>query len=291
MTVSNDDPTLSIERPALYIVATPIGNLTDISARALEVLAGVDLLFVEDKRVSGKLLQRYGLKTTMQVVHDHNEREIADHLVENLIQNSLSAAQISDAGTPLISDPGYSLVRAALKCGLKVHPIPGPCAAISALSVSGLPSNQFLFIGFLNAKPKTKTRELAALRGESRTLIFYEAPHRVKNTLEALAETLGEQRQAMIGRELTKRYETLYHGTLAELLAIALQDANMEKGEIVIVVAGAVKNNLAEAEAARTTLAVLLSELPVSQAVRLTANITGAKKNLLYQWANEDTPE
>ena len=291
MTVSNDDPTLSIERPALYIVATPIGNLTDISARALEVLAQVDLLFVEDKRVSKKLLQRYGLSVPMQVMHDHNEREIADGAVENLIRNSLSAAQICDAGTPLISDPGYALVNAALKRDLPIHPIPGPCAAISALSVSGLPSNQFLFVGFLSAKTAAKTRELTILKKEPRTLIFYEAPHRLRNTLAALIETFGDQRQAMLGRELTKRFETLYHGTLGKLAAMVAEDPNMEKGEIVIVVEGGENKEGEDLEAARNTLAILLSELPVSQAVRLTAKITGAKKNLLYSWATESTEQ
>ncbi|MGR8949890.1 MAG: 16S rRNA (cytidine(1402)-2'-O)-methyltransferase [Gammaproteobacteria bacterium] len=288
MTVSNDGPTLSIDRPALYVVATPIGNLADISTRALQILEAADLLLVEDKRVSSKLLQSYGIRTRMQIMHDHNERGVADGIVANLIANSLVAAQICDAGTPLISDPGYALINAAHEHGLAIHPIPGPCAAISALSVSGLPTDQFVFVGFLNAKPAAKMREVAALANETRTLIFYEAPHRIKNTLSALGEKLGSNRRAVIARELTKRFETLYRGNLAELAARAEQDPNMEKGELVIVVEGAIGDDADSITDARRMLGHLLSELPLSQAVRLTAKITGAKKNTLYQWATED---
>jgi len=238
-TVSNDDSTVSIERPALYVVATPIGNLGDLSLRAKSLLNEVDLLLVEDKRVSARLLSFYGIQTKTRSIHDHNERKLALDLAQEIKEQSLAVAQISDAGTPLISDPGYLLVNSAIGQGLPVIAVPGPCAAIAALSVSGLATDQFLFVGFLNAKRGPKQREIAALKHETRTLVFYEAPHRIQDTLQEFSLGFGSTRRAVIARELTKRYESLYRGNLAELAALSKTDPNIQKGEIVIVVEAA----------------------------------------------------
>ena len=286
-TVSNDGSSVSIERPALYVIATPIGNLADISARALQVLAAVDLILVEDKRVSIKLLQNYGIATEMRALHDHNEKRRAEAVVSAAKAQNLAVAQISDAGTPLISDPGYSLVNAAITNSLTVLAVPGPCAAITALSISGLPTNEFTFIGFLSAKMTAKARELEALSTEHRTLIFYESPHRITDTLTALQSAFGTERQAVVARELTKRFETVYRGTLQELLMAAETEPNFSRGEIVIVVEGASVTSSDENREGRRILDILLDELPSSQAVRLTAKITGAKKNALYELVNK----
>ena len=285
-TVSNDGSKVSIERPALYIVATPIGNLADITVRALEVLAGVDLILAEDTRVSRKLCQHYGIDTKMRALHDHNERRTAGTLVSEALDSNLAIAQISDAGTPLISDPGYGLLQVALEQGLAVHPVPGACAAIVALSVSGLATDQFAFAGFLSAKSSQKRREVEALSRDRRTLIFYESPRRILNTLELLSEILGAERHVVVARELTKRFETLYRGELQEVLAEANRDVNFTKGEIVLLVAGANESNENDGSEALRVLDILRSELAVSQAVKLAAKITGANKNQLYEAAN-----
>lgn len=286
-TVSNDDSTVSIERPALYVVATPIGNLGDISPRAIGVLQAVDLILVEDKRVSAKLLNYYGVQTKMRATHEHNERQLAGTLVAQMRDEKMAVAQISDAGTPLISDPGYLVVNQAIEVGLPVISVPGPCAAIAALSVSGLATDQFLYVGFLSAKNAAKSKELARLKTEPRTLIIYEAPHRIVQTLTLLLDLFGESRRAVVARELTKRFETVYRGTFAELLEIAAQDGNFAKGELVLIVEGDSRaENSGHLEAARI-LDILLSELSPSSAAKLTAEITGINKNTIYQWLHE----
>ena len=291
VTVSNDAPSVSIERPALYIVATPIGNLADISVRALDILAGVDMVLAEDTRVSRKLLQHYGIDRKMRALHDHNERQMAEAVVTSAISEKLAIAQISDAGTPLISDPGYGLLNAALEKGLPVRSVPGPCAAIAALSISGLATDQFAFSGFLNAKSTVKRRELEALCRDKRTLIFYESPHRILDTLEILGDVFGHQRRIVVARELTKRFETLYRGPVSGVLAQAQTDSNFTKGEIVLLVAGAEESSSNKDNEARRILHILLDELPVSQAVKLASKITGAKKNALYEIANASKRE
>jgi len=274
----------------LYIVATPIGNLGDISERALQVLRTVSLIAVEDTRHSARLLQNFGIATPMLAYHDFNESERAARLLAR-IQAGECVALISDAGTPLVSDPGYQLVRQAHAQGLPVVPVPGACAAIAALCSAGQASDRFVFEGFLPAKTAARKAALTALRAESRTIIFYEAPHRILECLTDMVECLGGTREATLARELTKTYETILHATLAELLARVNSDANQQKGEIVLVVAGQPAVMEEVDQQALHTLKILLAELPLKQAAALAAQITGVKKNLLYelalQWKQE----
>jgi 16S rRNA (cytidine1402-2'-O)-methyltransferase len=268
----------------LYIVATPIGNLNDISLRALEILKSVDCILAEDTRHSHTLLQNYSISTKAMALHEHNERERALQLLQRL-QKGESIALISDAGTPLISDPGYHLVREARNAGIRVVPIPGACAAIAALSAAGLPTDRFAFEGFLPAKSAARTQRLQSLQKESRTLVFYEAPHRFLDLLIDLRDIFGPEREAVIARELTKLFETIKGGTLAEICEWVSSDANQQKGEIVVMVEGAREVTDAENAEAERLLTILLAELPLKQAVDLAAKITGQKKNAVYQAA------
>ena len=221
--------------PCLYIVPTPIGNLSDITLRAIEVLKSVDCIAAEDTRHSGILLQHLDVKVPMLALHDHNEQQRAGVLIQR-IQQGQSIALISDAGTPLISDPGYHLVKACRDAGVKVVPLPGPCAAITALSAAGLPTDRFVFEGFLPAKEKGKDDRLQALADETRTMVFYESPHRLLKTLTQFAEYFGTERQATVSREISKLHEETVRGSLAEL--IEHFTATEPRGEIVIVLAG-----------------------------------------------------
>lgn len=271
----------------LYVVATPIGNLADISARAREVLAAVDLVAAEDTRHSGTLLAHLGVKTPLISLHDHNEAERAPILVARL-QAGESVALISDAGTPLISDPGFDLVRAARAAGISVTPIPGASALVAALSVSGLPTDRFVFEGFLPAKQGARRERLAALAAEPRTLVFYESVHRIQESLEDMAAAFGAGRRAVLARELTKLHEGVRDATLQELVDWAASDPAAGKGEVVLMVAGAAatEGTALDAEAERV-LKLLLAELPVKQAAALAAGITGLNRNPLYQRALE----
>ena len=271
----------------LYVVATPIGNLADISARAREVLAAVDVVAAEDTRHSGTLLSHLGIKTQLISLHDHNEAERAPLLVARL-QAGESVALISDAGTPLISDPGFDLVRAARAAGITVTPIPGASALVAALSVSGLPTDRFIFEGFLPAKQGARRERLAALSQEPRTLVFYESVHRLKESLEDMAAALGPKRRAVLARELTKLHEGVRDASLKELVGWAGSDPAAAKGEVVVMVAGAAAAESAALDAeAERVLKLLLAELPVKQAAALAAGITGLNKNPLYQRALE----
>jgi len=271
----------------LYVVATPIGNLADISARAREVLAAVDVVAAEDTRHSGTLLSHLGIKTQLISLHDHNEAERAPLLVARL-QAGESVALISDAGTPLISDPGFDLVRAARAAGITVTPIPGASALVAALSVSGLPTDRFIFEGFLPAKQGARRERLAALSQEPRTLVFYESVHRLKESLEDMAAALGPERRAVLARELTKLHEGVRDASLKELVGWAGSDPAAAKGEVVVMVAGAAAAESAALDAeAERVLKLLLAELPVKQAAALAAGITGLNKNPLYQRALE----
>ncbi len=268
----------------LFIVATPIGNLGDISARALSVLRDADLIAVEDTRHSRTLLQQFGIDTPMLAYHDFNETQQVSKLLER-IANGEDIALISDAGTPLVSDPGYQLVRQAHLQQIKVVPVPGPSAVITALCSAGLASDRFTFEGFLPARSAARKAVLTDLQKESRTIIFYEAPHRIVECLVDMLECLGASREITMARELTKTFETILHTTVAELLEIVRNDVNQQKGEIVLVVAGArVDAQLVDAQALHT-LKVLLAEFPLKQASALAAQITGIKKNLLYEIA------
>lgn len=271
----------------LYVVATPIGNLSDISARAVEILKQVDLIACEDTRHSVRLLNHLGINKPLLSYHDHNESEQTRNLIGKL-QEGVRVALISDAGTPLISDPGYQLVHQAHENDIKVIPLPGPCALIAALSASGLPSDRFVFEGFLPAKHQGRIECFEKLKHETRTLIFYESTHRIMASLEDMMAVFGSGRQVVIARELTKAFETLKGAPLSELVEWVNEDANQRKGEVVLLVRGV--ETQASNEACVETekvLAVLLEELPVKQAAQLAAKITGGKKNALYQMALE----
>ncbi len=264
----------------LYVVATPIGNLGDISARAREILAAASAVAAEDTRHSGRLLRELGLERPLLSLHEHNERARIAELVARL-QGGESIALVSDAGTPLVSDPGYLLVTAAVAAGIAVTPVPGPSAVIAALSASGLPCDRFCFEGFLPARAAARRQRLAELAAEPRTLVLYEAPHRIAECLEDLESACGGARRACIARELTKRFETFYRGTLAELAALARSDPDVARGESVILVAGApaAEPGAAELDA---TLAVLLRHLRPSAAAAAAARLTGVRRADAY---------
>lgn len=268
----------------LYIVATPIGNLADMTYRAVEVLRQVGAIVVEDSRHSAKLLQHYNIKTSVDVVHDHNERENSVKLIEKL-RRGIDLALISDAGTPLISDPGHWLVKRAIDQGIRVVPVPGASAAIAALSISGLPNDRFCFEGFLPAKQQARLNRLEDLLHESRTLIFYEAPHRILETLEDMDTVFGSDRPAVIARELTKTFETVLRGSLQELLNIVSQDENQQKGELVVLVHGVETAANFDEQFQDQLLQLLIPEMPLKKAAAITAQLTGGRKNQLYDRA------
>ena len=276
------------ERPGvLYVVATPIGNLDDISPRALKVLADADLVAAEDTRHSGALLAHFGIRTPLVSLHEHNEAERAVWLLERL-RGGADVALVSDAGTPLISDPGFDLVRAARRAGIVVSPVPGANALIAALCVSGLPTDRFVFEGFLPPKSAARRERLEALAAETRTLVFYESVHRLAGSLEDMAAVFGPSRSGVLARELTKLHEGVREASLADLARWAAQDPAAAKGEVVVMVAGATAADNAPLDAeAERVLKLLLVELPVKQAAALAAGITGRKKNALYERALE----
>jgi 16S rRNA (cytidine1402-2'-O)-methyltransferase len=268
----------------LYVLATPIGNVTDITLRALHLLTLADVVACEDTRKTGALLQRFGLNKQMIAAHQHNEREVADKLVARLRAGE-RVALVSDAGTPAVSDPGARIVDAVRAAGLQVVPLPGPSAAVAALSASGLVNDRFYFVGFLPAKAKQREAELAALKGQPATLVFYEAPHRILDCVESLAAAFEPTRQIVFARELTKLFEEIHRCPLGEALAWIKADANRERGEFVVLVEGApAAGDAADLEAERI-LQILLSECSVKQAANLAAQITGKKKNALYERA------
>lgn len=272
----------------LYVVATPIGNLEDISARALRVLREVALIAAEDTRHSSRLLAHFGIQTPLAACHEHNERNEGGRFIERL-QAGDDVALISDAGTPLISDPGYHLVRQARAAGVVVVPVPGACALIAALSAAGLPSDRFIFEGFLPAKAAARRSRLEALKAEPRTLIFYEAPHRILESLGDFEDLFGGERMAVLGRELTKTFETLKGLPLGALRAWVEADSNQQRGECVLLVEGweAPQGESAVSAEALRVLDLLLAEMPLKRAAAVAADITGVRKNLLYQAALE----
>lgn len=265
---------------ALYIVATPIGNVADITVRALHVLGLVDRIAAEDTRNTAQLLARYGISKPSIAVHEHNERSAAERVIGHL-RNGERIACVSDAGTPGISDPGAKLVDAVREAGFPIIPLPGASALTTALSAAGSWAGTFTFIGFLATKPKQRAAQLRTLALGPSALVFYEAPHRIVETVQALADTLGGERQLLIARELTKLHESLHRCTLAEGPTWLAEDANRQRGEFVLVVEGAREQEDAE-DAHDALLATLLEELPVSSAARLAASLTGASRNTLY---------
>jgi len=269
----------------LYVVATPIGNLGDFSSRAREVLQSCALIAAEDTRHSGPLLRHFDVHTPLISLHEHNERRRTAELLRRL-EGGADLALISDAGTPAISDPGFELLSAAAAAGIEITCVPGPCAALAALSVAALPTARFAFEGFLPARGAARRRRLAALAMEPRTLVFYESPHRLREMLEDCAAAFGAARHAAVARELTKLHETIYRATLGELKARAAEDADFCRGEIVVVIAAAAPTAAAdEARDLDRVLGALLDELPLAQAARLAARIVGVRHNEAYKRA------
>ncbi|VEB24525.1 16S rRNA (cytidine(1402)-2'-O)-methyltransferase [Avibacterium volantium] len=272
----------------LYIVATPIGNLQDISQRALQVLEQVDLVAAEDTRHSGLLLSHYGIKKPFFALHDHNEQQKADILCEKLLQGT-TIALVSDAGTPLISDPGFHLVRKCRQAGIKIVPIPGACAAIAGLCASGIASDRFCFEGFLPAKSKARCDKLENLAKEDRTLIFYESTHRILDCLADMEKVFGAERYVVLARELSKTWETIHGDEVGALRQWVSEDPNRSKGEMVLIVEGNVNS---EAESfspeAIKALTLIAKELPLKKAAAIVAELYGYKKNALYQFGLEN---
>jgi len=277
-----------MSEPTLYVVATPIGNLDDMVPRAVAVLQSVDVIAAEDTRHSARLLSHFSIETPALAYHDHTDLKQVVALIERM-QRGQSIALISDAGTPLVSDPGYRLVRETRKAGIRVVPVPGACAMVAALSASGLPSDRFAFEGFLPAKTAARCSRLEPLAGDERTLIFYEAPHRIEASLADMAGVFGPDREAVLAREITKTFETIYSGSVADLQAFVASDSNQRRGEMVVMVRGVSRTEKKvdiDPEAERL-MRILMNELSLKQASKLVAEITGLKKKPLYQWGVE----
>ncbi|MGN6152229.1 MAG: 16S rRNA (cytidine(1402)-2'-O)-methyltransferase [Lysobacteraceae bacterium] len=265
----------------LHVVATPIGNLADLSPRALSTLRGVAAICAEDTRHTRQLLAHHGIEQSLIALHEHNESGVAERLVARLLAGE-SLALVSDAGTPLVSDPGFRLVAAARAAGVKVSPVPGPSALIAALSVAGLPSDRFAFEGFLPAKAGARRERLARLAGEARTLIFYEASHRIEETLADAVAAFGADRPAAVARELTKLFETVLDGTLADLHARVAADPDQRKGEFVLLVQGVADEEATKIAEGRRIYTLLGAHLPPSTAAKLAAELSGAPRKALY---------
>jgi 16S rRNA (cytidine1402-2'-O)-methyltransferase len=272
-------------KAALYVVATPLGNLRDITLRALDVLAAADLVAAEDTRRTQQLLSHYTIHARLMALHEHNERQAAGNIIE-LLSDGRSVAYVTDAGTPSISDPGAQLVAQVREAGLPVIPVPGPSALTAALSVAGLNAPHFLFYGFLPSKSAARRAVLSSLSELPHALVFFEAPHRLRQTLEDMTEAFGSDRVIVVAREITKVFETFQRCKLAQAQAWVTEDANRLRGEFVLIVEGNAASPTDPAATERT-LEILLSELPLKQAVHLTAAITDTKKNVLYERALE----
>ncbi|CAM0997759.1 16S rRNA (cytidine(1402)-2'-O)-methyltransferase [Rhodanobacter sp. Root179] len=272
----------SVQSGCLWVVATPIGHRDDFSARAIATLRAVAVIAAEDTRHSRPLLVHHNIDTPLLALHDHNERDAVDAIVRRM-QAGDSVALISDAGTPLISDPGFRLVRAARAAGIRCVPVPGACAAIAALSVAGLPSDRFVFEGFLPPKAAARRSRLQELAGDPRTLIFYESSHRVAESLADMRDVFGADREAVLARELTKMFETVLGEPLAELAARVVSDPDQQRGEHVILVAGRGEEADAKLAEGRRIFAILREELPPAKAAKLAAAISGAPRKSLYE--------
>lgn len=270
----------------LFVVATPIGHLDDMSYRAIDVLKSVSLIAAEDTRTSAQLMKHFNISTPLTACHEHNESNEIDILIQKLL-NGEDMALISDAGTPLISDPGFKLVRAAQANGIRVIPVPGACAAIAALSAVGLPSDRFSFQGFLASKQSQRLQQLEKLKDETQTLIFYEAPHRILDSVKDIAAVFGADRPVGFAREITKTFETIKKMALGELVEFIAADHHQQKGEIVLVVGGASEEKDMEQEKLDQLLQRLLQDLSVKAASQLAADLTGIKKKIAYQRALE----
>ena len=274
-----------LQAKTLYVVATPIGNRGDLSPRAQAILAGVDHIAAEDTRHTRTLLQHFNIATRLIALHEHNEKEQAQALLALVAQGG-TLALVSDAGTPLISDPGFHLIQIAHTLGINIRAIPGPCAAVAALSVAGLPTDRFCFEGFLPAKSIARQQVLQGLLPETRTLIFYEAPHRIVDSIADMIIVFGELRVATLVKELTKTFETVKKGSLVELAAWLAEDPKRTQGEFVVLLTGVAKPAAGDfSPEAERTLKILLAQLPLKQAVQLTVELTGMNKKPVYQAA------
>jgi len=271
-----------VQPGSLWVVATPIGHRDDFTARAVQTLRQVAVIAAEDTRHSRPLLQHYAIDTPLVALHEHNEREAVDALVQRMLGGE-SVALISDAGTPLISDPGFRLVRAARAAGVRCVPVPGACAAIAALSVAGLPSDRFVFEGFLPPKSAARRARLQELAGDPRTLIFYESSHRVAESLVDMRDVFGGDREAVLARELTKLFETVIGEPLDDLAARVAADPDQQRGECVLLVAGRGEEVDARLAEGQRVFAILREELPPAKAAKLAAAISGAPRKLLYE--------
>jgi 16S rRNA (cytidine1402-2'-O)-methyltransferase len=272
----------SVQPGCLWVVATPIGHREDLSARAIETLRAVKVIAAEDTRHSRPLLVHHGIDTPLIALHEHNERDAVEAIVRRMTAGE-SVALISDAGTPLISDPGFRLVRGARAAGIRCIPVPGACAAIAALSVAGLPSDRFVFEGFLPPKAAARRSRLQELAGDARTVIFYESSHRVAESLADMRDIFGAAREAVLARELTKMFETVLGEPLAELAARVAADPDQQRGECVILVAGRGEEADAKLAEGQRIFAILRDELPPAKAAKLAAAISGAPRKLLYE--------
>jgi len=271
-----------MSQAGLYLVATPIGNLEDISYRAVRLLSEVDLIAAEDTRHSHVLLSHYNITTVVQALHEHNETQVAGRILDR-ISNGEAVALISDAGTPLISDPGYKLVRAAREADLPVYSVPGPSAVTAALSVAGLPPDRFAFEGFLPSKAAARKNKLQELCRETRTLVFFESSHRIEASINAMAEIFGPQRLVALCRELTKKFETVLRSSLADIAKKLAEDRNQTRGEFVIVVDGYESNEEEALSDASKMATALLEYLPASQAARVAAKLNDVSRREIYQ--------
>lgn len=282
--VSGVVTTVSNIEGCLFVVATPIGNLSDLSPRAAETLAQADLVLAEDTRHTARVMAAANARAPMMSLHEHNEVKRIGDILERLASGQ-QIALVCDAGTPLVSDPGFQLTRAARNAGHRMSPVPGPCAAIAALSVAGLPSDRFVFEGFLPPKSAARLSRLKALASETRTLIFYESVHRIEPALKDIAAVLGETRAATLAREITKTWETLYHGDLRQIHATVCEDPDTRRGELVLVVRGAEETAETGDEELSRWLVELLKELPAGQAAAVAARATGRRRNEIYRLA------
>ncbi len=273
-------------RGSLYIVATPIGNLDDFSKRAEQTLRDVDYIAAEDTRHTRRLLNHFGIEAKLFSIHDHNEKDKADY-VASLLEDGKNVALVSDAGTPLISDPGYHVVHSLREKGHKVMPIPGACAVISALCASGLPTDQFFFAGFVPAKSKARCDLFESWKTQDGTVIFYESTHRIYDSIADVQKVYGDDAELVLAREITKTFETFLSGTAAEILAMFDEDANQMRGEFVVMLSFIQEQGDESEIEAKRILAILLEDLPVKQAAAMAAKLTGEKKNALYKIALE----
>jgi len=276
----------------LYVVATPIGNLADISARAQQVFEAVDVIAAEDTRHTKRLLNHLGVSKPLLAVHDHNEQQAAQVLLDRLSQGQ-NVALVSDAGTPLIADPGYHVLKQVVDAGYSVVPVPGPCAVITALCASALPTDRFIFDGFLPPKSGARQQYFQSVSNQERTLVVYESPHRILASLADMQTVLGDEREIVLARELTKTFETFLRGSIGEVRTMVEADANQQRGEFVVMIRGVPQAKKQDvSDEAIQLLKVLAEELPLKQAAALTAKATGFKKNKLYQiglgWQRED---